>query len=90
MLEQPHPELVIPACSTIGEMLDREGLTHPGPKRRRVEPYAQPFATVSEPNQEWAGDFKGWFRAGDGTRIDPLTILARGSARSAGSTRQFR
>ena len=22
----------------------------------------------------WCGDFKGWFRSGDGERIDPLTI----------------
>lgn len=25
-------------------------------------------------NDEWAVDFKGWFRSGDGTRIDPLTM----------------
>lgn len=74
VLEQHHPELVIPAASTIGEMLEREGLTHRRSKRRRVQPYTQPFAPAQEPNDEWAGDFKGWFRTGDGTRIDPLTI----------------
>ena len=26
------------------------------------------------PNDEWAADFKGWFRALDGRRCDPLTI----------------
>ena len=37
-------------------------------------PYRQPFAAVEQPNDEWAGDFKGWMRTGDGERIDPLTI----------------
>jgi hypothetical protein len=29
---------------------------------------------ASAPNDEWAVDFKGWFRTADGTRCDPLTI----------------
>lgn len=74
VLGQRHPELVIPAASTMGSMLDREGLTHRRRKRRHVEPYTQPFAPATGPNDEWASDFKGWFRTGDGTRIDPLTI----------------
>lgn len=74
VLEKRHPEWLIPAASTMGAMLGREGLTHRRRKRRHVEPYTQPFAPVIEPNDEWAGDFKGWFRTGDGMRIDPLTI----------------
>ena len=26
------------------------------------------------PNEVWTVDFKGWFRTGDGTRVEPLTI----------------
>jgi transposase InsO family protein len=63
-----------PAASTVGDMLDREGLTNHRVKRRKVEPYQRPFQLVGEPNDEWAGDFKGWMRTGDGERIDPLTI----------------
>jgi transposase InsO family protein len=63
-----------PAASTVGELLDREGLTNHRVKRRKVEPYQQPFQLVGAPNDEWAGDFKGWMRTGDGERIDPLTI----------------
>jgi transposase InsO family protein len=63
-----------PAASTVGELLDREGLTRHRVKRRKVEPYQRPFQLVGEPNDEWAGDFKGWMRTGDGERIDPLTI----------------
>jgi len=74
VLQDRHGELRIPAASTIGAMLDREGLTHRRKKRRRVAPYTQPFASAGEPNDEWSGDFKGWLRSGDGERIDPLTI----------------
>ena len=74
VLGDRHPQLVIPAASTIGVIVTREGLTRHRAKRRRVEPYGQPFVAVREPNDEWASDFKGWMRTRDGERIDPLTI----------------
>jgi transposase InsO family protein len=74
ILEDRNPQLAIPAASTIGAIVEREGLTHHRRKRRRVEPYSQPFAAVEAPNDEWACDFKGWMRTTDGERIDPLTI----------------
>ena len=74
ILEDHHPRVAIPAASTIGSILTREGLTRQRPKRRRVEPYRQPFVAVEQPNDEWACDFKGWIRTRDGERIDPLTI----------------
>ena len=74
ILEDRNPQLAIPAASTIGAIVEREGLTRHRPKRRRVEPYRQPFASVESPNDEWACDFKGWMRTTDGERIDPLTI----------------
>ena len=44
-------------------------------RSRRSPPYADPFAAVHAPNDCWAIDFKGWARAGDGTRVDPLTLI---------------
>jgi transposase InsO family protein len=73
-LQQLHPRVSWPAASTIGAMLDREGLTLHRRKRRRVAPYTQPLAAATEPNRVWCADFKGWFRTGDGARIDPLTM----------------
>jgi transposase InsO family protein len=73
-LAEAHPDLVWPAESTIGEVLKRAGLTHRRKLRVRTPPYAQPFAAVDDANQTWCADFKGWFRTGDGTRCDPLTI----------------
>ena len=63
-----------PAASTIGQMLAREGLVVARKKRRRAPPYTEPFAAAEAPNRVWCADFKGWFRTGDGERIDPLTI----------------
>lgn len=74
VLEREAPRRVWPAASTIGTMLDREGLTRQRPKRRKVEPYRRPFQSVLEPNDSWCADFKGWLATGDGERIDPLTI----------------
>jgi len=63
-----------PAPSTIGDLLRREGLSAPRRRRRTAEPLTRPFQPVSEPNDLWCIDFKGWFRTADGARCDPLTI----------------
>jgi putative transposase len=73
-LAAAHPDMVWPAASTIGEVLKRAGLTHRRTRRARTPPSTPPFAPVAAPNQTWCADFKGWFRTGDGTRCDPLTI----------------
>lgn len=69
-----HPDVAWPAASTIGDVLKRAGLTHRRTRRARTPPATLPFAPVAAPNQTWCADFKGWFRTGDGTRCDPLTI----------------
>ena len=74
LLKQAMPRGSWPATSTIGEILSRHGLTVPRKRRRRTPPYTQPFAACDGPNAVWCGDFKGWFRTGDGSRCDPLTI----------------
>ena len=74
LLERRYQEIPWPACSTIGEILRRAGLTAPRKLRRRTPPHTQPFAACDCPNAVWCADFKGWFRTGDGTRCDPLTI----------------
>jgi len=74
ILERDQPGRIWPATSTIGEIVKRAGLVIARNKRRRTEPYTQPLAHANESNRVWCADFKGWFKAGDGTRIDPLTI----------------
>ncbi len=74
IMERDQPGRPWPATSTIGEMVKRAGLVAPRKKRRRTEPYTQPLAHANQSNRVWCADFKGWFRSGDGARIDPLTI----------------
>lgn len=74
VLERSDPRTRWPAASTIGELLRREGLTHPRPARRRTPPREQPLAHAEQPNQVWCADFKGWFLCRNGERCDPLTL----------------
>jgi transposase InsO family protein len=74
ILARDQPERVWPATSTIGEIVKRAGLVIAGKKRRRTEPYTAPLGHAVESNRVWCADFKGWFRARDGARVDPLTI----------------
>jgi len=74
ILERDQPGRRWPATSTMGEMVTRAGLVAARRKRRRTEPYTEPLAHAVESNRVWCGDFKGWFRTGDGSRVDPLTI----------------
>jgi putative transposase len=65
-----------PATATIGRWLQRLQLVHP---RRRRTPKAgwlkaAPLTVARRPNHVWTADFKGWFRTGDGSRIEPLTV----------------
>src|SRR6266436_3368414 len=74
ILERDEPGRSWPAASTIGALLQREGLVVPRRKRVRTAPYSAPLAHADGPNRVWCADFKGWFRTADGERIDPLTI----------------
>jgi putative transposase len=65
-----------PASITIARWLQRLQLVN----RRRYRPRKAcwvkmpPLTCASVPNQVWTADFKGWFRTGNGQRIEPLTV----------------
>lgn len=74
-LEANEREWDVPAPSTVGELLKRQGLVTERKRRVRYpHPRTEPLRHADKPNAVWAMDFKGWFRLGDGTRCDPLTI----------------
>ena len=73
-LETAAPDAAWPAASTIGDILKREGLVEATRRRRRAIEQGEIVAPAEAPNEEWAIDFKGWFRTRDGARCDPLTI----------------
>jgi putative transposase len=66
----------VPSAAAIGRWLRQWQLTAPGRRRTRRGPLIErAHLTVAvRPNQVWSVDFKGWFRTGDGERIDPLTV----------------
>lgn len=72
-LARREPERAWPAASTIGALFDREGLTVKRKLRRRAPP-GGPLFPAEAANDVWCIDFKGWFRTGDGSRVDPLTL----------------
>jgi len=69
-----YPQEQWPATSSIGALLQREGLVLGRRKRKRTPRYSEPLAHAQAPNLVWCADFKGWFVCGDGERCDPLTI----------------
>ena len=73
-LQRDRPERAWPAASTIGDILLRHGLVTGRRHRRSALPQTRPFAAITQPNDLWCVDFKGWLRTGDGTRCDPFTV----------------
>ena len=68
------PQLRWPALSTIGDLLQREGLS--ARRKRRRKPVAERgrLRPALAPNDLWCIDFKGWFRTEDGAQCYPLTV----------------
>jgi transposase InsO family protein len=73
-LDRERPDEQWPARSPIDAILKRAGVVEPRVIRQRRQPSAPPFVEPAAPNDVWSIDYKGWFRVGDGTRCDPLTI----------------
>jgi putative transposase len=74
VLDRERPDQQWPARSTIDAILKRAGVVEPRMIRQRRQPSAPPFVEPAAPNDVWSIDYKGWFRVGDGTRCDPLTV----------------
>ena len=72
-LRSVEPDVPWPSPSTASDILDRAGLVRWRKRRRRSASWGEPFAHAQQPNDVWSIDLKGWFRTGDGKRIDPLT-----------------
>ncbi len=73
-LASNHPELALPAASTLGELLKSRGLIRPRRRRLRVPLHCSPLASCDRPNALWCVDFKGHFALGDKSRCHPLTL----------------
>ena len=64
-----------PSRATIARILVRFGKVRERRRRRGVSVVdSKPRVLAAEPNDVWTIDFKGWWRAKDGTRCEPLTV----------------
>jgi len=64
-----------PSVRTVHRLLKRFGRIKP----RRQKPTlsiveSAPKVVAKKPNDVWTIDFKGWWRTGDGNRVNPLTV----------------
>lgn len=66
--------VVVPAPSTVGELLRRHGLVRSRPRHPRPPGRTQPVAAAQGANALWCADFKGPFPTGNGAVCSPLTI----------------
>ncbi len=69
-----QPERQWPAPSSVGALLQRQGLTVTRRRRQHAPPRTQPLAHADGPNAVWCADFKGWFRTSDGAKCTPFTL----------------
>jgi transposase InsO family protein len=65
---------VLPAPSTVGDILLRAGLVQARVQRRRVPPQPTTLRSAHAPNDVWCIDYKGQFRLGDRSLCYPLTL----------------
>jgi len=76
-LSDKHPELKLPAPSTIGGLLQRQGLVTRRRRRHGTPPYGAELQKAEAAHDVWCADFKGQFRLGNGRYCYPLTITDR-------------
>lgn len=77
-LQDEHPDLALPARSTIDGILSRRGLVIHRPRRRHLD--RAPFMTryeATEPGELMTADHKGEFRLRKGPYCFPLTLKDR-------------
>lgn len=75
-LRREGQEAAVPSVRTIARIIARAGFVK---KRKRLTVPAgrateAPATHVEAPNDLWTVDFKGWWRAQDGERCEPLTV----------------
>jgi transposase InsO family protein len=65
----------LPSESSFKRVLERAGLTQKRRKQHREQSGRLEAAVeVTEPNDLWTVDFKGWWHGGEGRRIEPLSV----------------
>jgi putative transposase len=69
-----HEGQVLPAASTIGDILKRAGLVRPRKRGRGLHGGDGNTADYAGANNVWCIDYKGHFKLGNGQKCYPLTV----------------
>lgn len=72
-MQNMYPDLAWPSPTRLYEIFKENHLVTRKRIRSRV-PATAPLGDLTECNNTWAVDFKGWFLTGDGKKCEPLTI----------------
>ena len=72
-LRRKHPEIRLPAISTVHAVLHRHGLVNT-PRRRRYRAEGTALSKPLQPNELWCADYKGEFMLADRRYCYPLTV----------------
>ena len=65
---------LMPARSTVADILKRHDLVNVKTRRRREGHHGRPVAEPTAPNEIWGMDFKGQVRTGNGRYCYPFTV----------------
>lgn len=70
-----YQELISPSVTTIGNILDKNGLVNRRKYRKRFPVKTIPLAHAQEVNDVWSVDFKGWWLTKDNYKCAPITLI---------------
>jgi len=73
-IRRRHPEISLPAISTVHAVLDRHGLVTRGRPRHHYKAEGTGLSRPEHPNDLWCADYKGEFMLADRRYCYPLTI----------------
>jgi len=73
-LRRLHPDVHLPAISTVHAVLDRHGLVKRRRRHRRERREGTPLSQAQQPNDLWCADYKGEFMLADRRYCYPLTV----------------
>jgi putative transposase len=72
-LRRKHPDIQLPAISTVHALLDRHGLVS-RPRKPRFKAEGTALSRPTVPNDLWCADYKGEFMLADRRYCYPLTV----------------
>ena len=75
ILRTRQPTWILPARSTVCDLLDRAGLIASARRRQVPTHPGRPLTPMTAPNRIWTADFKGKFKTRNGVYCYPLTIV---------------